>query len=95
LFGAEFFISTTSRRDYSNQVAIAGMRIVSFQNNRGVRPGVLLDDNHVLDFRLAAEKRGGAVYRSVLALIEAGDAGLESISRLAADPVAGSSQATL
>jgi hypothetical protein len=34
------------------------MRIVSFQNNRGVRPGVLLDDNHVLDFRLAAEKRG-------------------------------------
>ena len=65
------------------------MRIVSFQNNRGVRPGVLLDDNHVLDFRLAAEKRGGAVYRSVLALIEAGDAGLESISRLAADPVAG------
>ena len=48
------------------------MRIVSFQDNRGVRPGVLLDDNHVLDFRLAAEKRGGAVYRSVLALIQAG-----------------------
>ncbi len=36
------------------EVKIEFSSIVSFQNNSGVRPGVLLDDDHVLDFRLAA-----------------------------------------
>ena len=62
------------------------MRIVSFQLD-GVRPGVLIDDRRVLDFRLAAEKAGRPVYRSVLALIEAGDAGLEALGRLVEEPV--------
>lgn len=62
------------------------MRIISFQTETGARPGVLVDSDNVLDFRQAAELQGVKVYRSVLALIEAGDAGLESVSELAANP---------
>ena len=64
------------------------MRIISFQAESGVRPGVLIDDEYVLDFRQAAEIKGERVYRSVLALIEAGEAGLESIGGLLSDPAA-------
>jgi 2-keto-4-pentenoate hydratase/2-oxohepta-3-ene-1,7-dioic acid hydratase in catechol pathway len=62
------------------------MRFISFQTQSGVRPGVLVDDDNVLDFRQAAEVAGGSVYRSVLALIEAGDAGLDAVAELLRDP---------
>ena len=62
------------------------MRIISFQTYSGVRPGVLIDDDNVLDFRHAAELKRSTVYRSVLALIEAGDRGLESIAGLLNNP---------
>jgi 2-keto-4-pentenoate hydratase/2-oxohepta-3-ene-1,7-dioic acid hydratase in catechol pathway len=61
------------------------MRIVSFEQE-GIRPGVLVDDEHVLDFRLAAELRSMPVYRSVLALIESGDDGLRVLHDLLASP---------
>ncbi len=64
------------------------MRIVTFQTDAGPRPGVLIDDDKVLDFRQAAELKGRHVYRSVLALIEDGDAGLESLAALISDPAA-------
>jgi 2-keto-4-pentenoate hydratase/2-oxohepta-3-ene-1,7-dioic acid hydratase in catechol pathway len=63
------------------------MRIISFENDNGIRPGVMIDDDHALDFRLAAERQGESVYRSVLALIEAGKAGLETVHALAGNPV--------
>ncbi len=63
------------------------MRIISFESDDKSRPGALIDENHALDFRLAAELAGTAVYRSVLALIEAGDAGLECLARLLDNPV--------
>jgi 2-keto-4-pentenoate hydratase/2-oxohepta-3-ene-1,7-dioic acid hydratase in catechol pathway len=64
------------------------MRFLSFTTDDGIRPGILVDDDHVLDIRLAAElsDSGTSVFRSVLAVIEAGDRGLDEISRLAADP---------
>ena len=61
------------------------MRIVSFEQN-GIRPGMLIDDEHVLDIRLAAELRGQPVYRSVLALIEAGNSGLDTLQSLQDSP---------
>ena len=61
------------------------MRIVSFEQS-GIRPGVLIDDDHVLDFRLAAELRGQPVYRSVLELIEAGDTGLDVLRTMTNAP---------
>lgn len=63
------------------------MRFISFQTQSGVRPGVLVDGDNVLDIRQAAEVSGGPVYRSVLALIEAGEAGLDSIASLLRNPV--------
>lgn len=63
------------------------MRVISFQTGSGPRPGVLIDRDHVLDFRQAAELTRAPVYRSVLALIEAGDGGLEAVASLLADPV--------
>lgn len=62
------------------------MRFISFIDDGKTRPGVLLDSEHALDFRLAAEARGGPVFRSLLALIEAGDAALETIAALVDDP---------
>ena len=64
------------------------MRFLSFKTENGIRPGVLVDNDHVLDFRLAAELRdsGSAIYRSVLSVIEAGDQGLDDVRRLLADP---------
>lgn len=62
------------------------MRFISFQTQSGVRPGVLIDDDNVLDFRQAAEVTGGPVYRSVLSLIEAGDMGLDTVAELLRDP---------
>lgn len=60
------------------------MRFLSFKSDEGVRPGVLVDDDHVLDFRHAAELGGSqsAVFRSVLSVIEAGDRGLDEVGRL-------------
>lgn len=64
------------------------MRFVSFQASNATRPGVLVDDEHVLDIRQASEQAGGdhPVYRSVLSVIEAGDSGLAAIAELLADP---------
>lgn len=63
------------------------MRFVSYQSDDGIRPGVLIDDANVLDFRQAAEDAGERdVYRSVLAVIEAGDRGLEMIDALRQAP---------
>ena len=63
------------------------MRFVSYQSDDGIRPGVLIDDANVLDFRQAAEDvRERDVYRSVLAVIEAGDRGLEMIDALRQAP---------
>ena len=64
------------------------MRFLSFKTEDGIRPGVLVDNDHVLDFRHAAElaKTDCAVYRSVLSVIEAGDKGLDDIRRLLSDP---------
>lgn len=61
------------------------MRIVSFQQE-GIRPGVLIDDEHVLDIRLAAELTGQRIFRSVLTLIEAGNPGLEVLDAMLASP---------
>lgn len=63
------------------------MRIISFQSDSGPRPGVVIDDDNVLDFRLAAERKSAIVYRSVLELIEAGDSGLGVVEALVDDPV--------
>ena len=64
------------------------MRFLSFKTEDGIRPGVLVDNDHVLDFRHAAElaKTDCVVYRSVLSVIEAGDKGLDDIRRLLSDP---------
>jgi 2-keto-4-pentenoate hydratase/2-oxohepta-3-ene-1,7-dioic acid hydratase in catechol pathway len=64
------------------------MRFLSFKTEDGIRPGVLVDNDHVLDFRHAAElgKTDCVVYRSVLSVIEAGDKGLGDIRRLLSDP---------
>ncbi len=64
------------------------MRFVSFQTDKAIRPGVLVDDNHVLDIRQAAEQTNGnhPVYRSVLSVIEAGNDGLAAIEALLAEP---------
>ncbi|MFT5500390.1 MAG: 2-keto-4-pentenoate hydratase/2-oxohepta-3-ene-1,7-dioic acid hydratase in catechol pathway [Woeseiaceae bacterium] len=64
------------------------MRFVSFQSDNAIRPGVLVDENYVLDFRQAAElsSEKTPVYRSVLAVIEAGDRGLEAIDALLSNP---------
>ena len=61
------------------------MRIVSYEHG-GIRPGVLIDDEHVLDFRHAAELGGQPVYRSVLALIEAGNEGLDTLHAMVTSP---------
>jgi 2-keto-4-pentenoate hydratase/2-oxohepta-3-ene-1,7-dioic acid hydratase in catechol pathway len=64
------------------------MRFISFQTADGIRPGVLVDETHVLDIRRAAENTGGksVVFRSVLEVIEAGETGLGTISDLLANP---------
>ena len=64
------------------------MRFVSFQSDGGIRPGVLVDESSVLDIRRAAESSEGQpdVYRSVLAVIEAGERGLAAIDALLANP---------
>lgn len=63
------------------------MRILSFDNDGDIRPGVMLDDERVLDFRRAAELTGQPVYRSVLALIESGDEALGVVASLLDRPV--------
>ncbi len=64
------------------------MRFLSFRTDEGIRPGILVDEDHVLDLRSAAETAGSgnAVYRSVLEVIEAGDRGLDDIATMAAAP---------
>ena len=64
------------------------MRFLSFKSADGIRPGVLVDNDHVLDFRCAAElsEHENAVYRSVLSVIEAGEKGLDDIARLLTRP---------
>jgi len=64
------------------------MRFLSFRTDEGIRPGILVGEDHVLDFRSAAETggRGNAVYRSVLEVIEAGDRGLDDIATMATAP---------
>jgi 2-keto-4-pentenoate hydratase/2-oxohepta-3-ene-1,7-dioic acid hydratase in catechol pathway len=63
------------------------MRFVSFQSDKGIRPGVLVDDANVLDFRQAAESAAADVdvYRSVLSVVEAGERGLAAIDTLLAN----------
>ncbi len=61
------------------------MRFLSYQTDAGPRPGVLLSPEDVLDIRLAAEITGNTGARglnSVLAVIQAGDAGLDTIGQL-------------
>ena len=60
------------------------MRFVSFSSGDAIRPGVLLDDSHVLDLRQAADEAAGL--NSVLAVIQAGDRGLEAVARLIENP---------
>lgn len=64
------------------------MRFLSFRTDEGIRPGILVGEDYVLDFRSAAETGGcgNAVYRSVLEVIEAGDRGLDDIATMAAAP---------
>jgi 2-keto-4-pentenoate hydratase/2-oxohepta-3-ene-1,7-dioic acid hydratase in catechol pathway len=62
------------------------MRFISFDIEGKTRPGVLLDNQTVLDIRLAAELCETPVYRSILALIESGDAALESTAALLDNP---------
>lgn len=68
------------------------MRFLSFRTDDGIRPGILVDDHQVLDIRSAAElansNNSTTVYRSVLAIIEAGDKGLAEVARLSSDPCA-------
>ncbi len=63
------------------------MRFISFQSEGQIRPGILIDDDNALDLRCAAERQGSQVYRSVLAVIEAGDDGLQAVARLLENPV--------
>lgn len=64
------------------------MRFITFNTDSGPRPGVLVDDEHVLDFRTAGERAAGSdpVYRSVLSVIEGGDRGLDVVAGLLASP---------
>jgi 2-keto-4-pentenoate hydratase/2-oxohepta-3-ene-1,7-dioic acid hydratase in catechol pathway len=59
------------------------MRFVSFVSADATRPGVLLDEGHVLDIRAAAAQTGDAAgLNSVLAVIQAGDRGLDTVAGL-------------
>lgn len=64
------------------------MRFLSFRTDSSSRPGVLVDDHHVLDIRQAAEQRGknGRIFHSVLSVIEAGQQGLDEVDSLLHQP---------
>lgn len=64
------------------------MRFLSFKTERGTRAGVRVDAEYVLDIRDAAERarEGTPVFRSVLAVIQAGERGLENVHELLAKP---------
>jgi 2-keto-4-pentenoate hydratase/2-oxohepta-3-ene-1,7-dioic acid hydratase in catechol pathway len=67
------------------------MRFVSYKQGEFSRPGVLLDSEQVLDLRQAAKLSGNADaagMNSVLAVIRAGDLGLDIVAELCANPVA-------
>ena len=59
------------------------MRFVTFSSGRELRPGVLLGDDRVLDIRAAAaDVPEAAGLNSVLAVIQAGERGLETVAAL-------------
>ncbi len=61
------------------------MRFLSFLTDAGPRPGVLISQHEVLDIRRATEVTGSNDARglnSVLAVIQAGDAGIDNIGQL-------------
>lgn len=63
------------------------MRFLSFLQSGVSRPGVLLDEDTVLDIRRAVETlkvTGGQGLNSVLAVIQAGEAGLDTVGELLA-----------
>jgi 2-keto-4-pentenoate hydratase/2-oxohepta-3-ene-1,7-dioic acid hydratase in catechol pathway len=64
------------------------MRFVSFVSDGAIRPGVMLGDEQVLDIRAAAAASANAAagLNSVLAIIQAGDRGLDAIAALQANP---------
>ena len=63
------------------------MRFVSFRSDTRPRPGVLLDASHVLDLRAASASRPEAAgLNSVLAVIQGGEAALDTVRALLDKP---------
>ena len=61
------------------------MKLVTFQGGKGPRAGVVLEDGRLLCLATAAARAGeGLDASSMLAIIGAGPAALEAVSRLAA-----------
>ena len=63
------------------------MRLLSYESGAGPRPGAMLDESQVLDIRQAADAAGHSGFRSLLEIIERGDAALDTISGWMAVPL--------
>ncbi len=67
------------------------MKLVTFERDGSAHLGGLLDANRLLDLKRAAQDASASplMFESMLALIDAGDAGLDAVRRMAASAKAG------